>query len=151
MVEWSLNRCGCKEDKLTKNLEGYTCDCTNIHEVSIQKVKAFLPDEDQLTTLANFYKVFGDLTRTKILSALALQEMCVCDIAALLAMTKSAISHQLRTLREASLVRSRRQGKEIFYSLDDDHVVQVLTQGLSHVQEKQKIIKGETEVNALGQ
>lgn len=137
---------------MIKNQGDYSCDCSVIHEVSIQKVKALLPDEDQLTTLANFYKVFGDPTRTKILSALALQEMCVCDIASLLAMTKSAISHQLRTLREACLVMSRRQGKEIFYSLDDDHVVQVLTQGLSHVQEKLTLnkSKGESELNKVG-
>jgi ArsR family transcriptional regulator len=130
----------------------YSCDCTVVHDASIQKVKAFLPAEDQLITLANFYKVFADPTRTKILSALALQEMCVCDIAALLTMTKSAISHQLRTLRDASLVRSRRQGKEIFYSLDDDHVVQVLTQGLSHIQEKlvQNSNKGDTEQQSVG-
>lgn len=114
----------------------YTCKRTVIHDVSLQKVKAFLPDDRHILALADFYKVFGDPTRTRILSALAIQEMCVCDIAALLSMTKSAISHQLRTLREASLVKSRRNGKEIFYSLDDDHVIQVLTQGISHIQEK---------------
>jgi ArsR family transcriptional regulator len=115
-------------------------------------VKAFLPDEFQLNILADFYKVFGDLTRTKILSALALQEMCVCDIAALFNMTKSAISHQLRKLREANLVKSRRQGKEVFYSLDDEHVVQVLTQGLSHIIEKstQDKEKGDADTNLLG-
>lgn len=130
----------------------YSCDCTVIHETSIQKVRAFLPDENHLTILADFYKVFSDLTRTKILSALAIQEMCVCDIAALFDMTKSAISHQLRTLRDANLVKTRRQGKEIFYSLDDDHVVQVLTQGLSHVQEKtnKNVNEGASDTNRVG-
>ena len=137
---------------MDKKKEELACDCAVIHETSIQKVKAFLPVERHMATLADFYKVFADLTRTKILSALALQEMCVCDIAALFGMTKSAISHQLRTLRDANLVKNRRQGKEIFYSLDDDHVVQVLTQGLSHVQEKliQNITKGDTELTAIG-
>ena len=137
---------------MEKERESIACDCTVVHDASINKVKASLPDESQLNKLANFYKVFGDLTRSKILSALALQEMCVCDVAALFGMTKSAISHQLRTLREANLVRSRRQGKEVFYSLDDDHVVQVLTQGLSHIVEKSTHIndKRDAEANSLG-
>ncbi len=137
---------------MEKKLENIVCDCTVVHDNSIKKVKAFLPDETSLNILADFYKVFGDLTRTKILSALALQEMCVCDIAALFNMTKSAISHQLRKLREANLVKSRRQGKEVFYSLDDDHVVQVLTQGLSHIIEKstQDKEKGDADTNLLG-
>lgn len=137
---------------MERKLENIACDCTVVHNNSINKVKAFLPDEFQLNILADFYKVFGDLTRTKILSALALQEMCVCDIAALFNMTKSAISHQLRKLREANLVKSRRQGKEVFYSLDDEHVVQVLTQGLSHIIEKstQDKEKGDADTNLLG-
>lgn len=126
---------------MAANQNPFSCDCSVVHETTVQMVRTFLPDIEHLESLSMFYRVFGDLTRAKILSALAIHEMCVCDIATLFSMTKSAISHQLRTLREANLVKSRRDGKEVFYSLDDDHVVQVLVQGISHVQEK-SLIKG---------
>jgi DNA-binding transcriptional ArsR family regulator len=95
-----------------------------------------MPDEEELMELADLFKMFGDSTRVKIISALQLSEMCVCDIAALLGMTKSAISHQLRALRQTRLVRYRRDGKEVYYSLDDEHVKSIFAQGLLHVGEQ---------------
>lgn len=102
----------------------------------VQKTKACLPDESKLYQLSELYKVFGDSTRIRILFALAQQELCVCDIADTLEMTQSAISHQLRVLKTNKLVKSRREGKQIFYSLDDEHVNTILSQGLSHINEK---------------
>lgn len=112
------------------------CDCTMIHEDVVEKVSKELPQEEILYELAEFYKVFGDSTRIRILSALEKSEMCVCDIANLLNMTQSAISHQLRVLKKARLVKNRRDGKVIYYSLDDDHVKEILDSGLSHILEE---------------
>lgn len=112
------------------------CDCTMIHEEVVEEVREELPQEEILYELAEFYKVFGDSTRIRILSALEKSEMCVCDIANLLNMTQSAISHQLRVLKKARLVKNRRDGKVIYYSLDDDHVKEILDSGLSHILEK---------------
>ena len=94
-----------------------------------------LPDEELLYDLADLFKVFSDTTRIKILYALFEAEMCVCDIAALLGMTQSAISHQLKALKNARLVKSRRDGKTVFYSLADDHVKTIIDQGLEHILE----------------
>ena len=94
-----------------------------------------MPEETELYDLAELFKVFGDSTRIKILYVLFESEMCVCDIAALLGMTQSAISHQLRALKNARLVKSRREGKTVFYALADDHVKTIINQGLEHVQE----------------
>jgi ArsR family transcriptional regulator len=104
-----------------------------IHEEVIEKVRGKMPEDNTLTELADLFKIFGDPTRVKILSALFESEMCVCDIAALLGMTDSAISHQLRTLRQTKLVKNRREGKTIYYSLDDEHVGTIFMQGLLHV------------------
>lgn len=112
------------------------CDCTVIHEDVVNAVRRQMPDEESLMDLADFFKVFGDTTRVSILCALVKSEMCVCDIAALLGMTKSAISHQLRVLKQSKLVKNRRDGKVVYYSLDDEHVKNVFDQGLSHVEEK---------------
>ena len=111
--------------------------CTEVHEHEepVRQVKEKLPDDALLRELAELYKVFGDPTRTKILSALSICELCVCDIATCLNLTVSAASHQLRILRQAHLVKPRKSGKEVFYSLADDHVVQILACGLSHVTE----------------
>ena len=109
------------------------CDCTVIHEEVVEAVRAQMPEDEILINLADMFKVFSDSTRVKILCALQYSEMCVCDIAALLGMSKSAISHQLRALRQTRLVKSRRDGKVVFYSLDDDHVSGIFAQGLSHV------------------
>lgn len=112
------------------------CNCTIVHESIIEKVKELMPPEESLYDLAELFKVFGDTTRIKILCALFEAEMCVCDIAELLGMTQSAISHQLRALKQARLVKFRREGKVVFYSLDDDHVQSIFSLGLVHVNEK---------------
>ena len=106
-----------------------------LHEEAVAAVRKQMPDEDDLYDLAELYKVFGDSTRIKILYVLFESEMCVCDIAALLGMTQSAISHQLRALKNARLVKSRRDGKTVFYSLADEHVKTILDQGIEHVTE----------------
>jgi ArsR family transcriptional regulator, lead/cadmium/zinc/bismuth-responsive transcriptional repressor len=120
------------EDKV--NIE--SCNCTIIHEDVVHKVRECLPEDEKLYDLAELFKVFGDSTRIKILCALFQAEMCVCDIAALLSMTQSAVSHQLRVLKSARLVKFRREGKVVYYSLDDDHVKQIFDHGLVHLNEK---------------
>lgn len=112
------------------------CDCSVIHEDTVNLVKAKMPSEENLYDLAELFKVFGDTTRIKILCALVEAEMCVCDIAALLNMSQSAISHQLRILKQARLVRYRREGKIVYYAIDDEHVKQIFDQGLIHLNEK---------------
>jgi len=112
------------------------CDCDVIHEDIVNQVKSRMPREESLYDLAELFKVFGDSTRIKILWALDEAEMCVCDIAVLLNMTQSAISHQLRVLKQAKLVRNRKEGKIAYYSLDDEHVRQIFDQGLIHIHEK---------------
>jgi len=109
------------------------CDCHTIHETVVSDVRNHMPDEDNLIDLADLFKVFGDSTRVKILCALFRAEMCVCDIAVLLGMTKSSISHQLRVLKQAKLVTNRKDGKVVYYSLADDHVKTIFDQGLAHV------------------
>ena len=94
-----------------------------------------MPAEDDLDDLADFFKIFGDTTRIKKLYVLLCSEMCVCDLAQILNMTQSAISHQLRVLKQMDLVKSRREGKTIFYSLADGHITTILSQGLDHIQE----------------
>lgn len=111
------------------------CDCTIIHEDVIQDVKRRMPDDEDLLNLADVFKVFADSTRVKILCALLNSEMCVCDIGALLGMSKSSISHQLRVLKQAKLVKYRRDGKVVYYSLDDEHVRNIFDSGLCHVME----------------
>jgi DNA-binding transcriptional ArsR family regulator len=119
---------------LTEDID--RCDCTVIHEEVVSSVKEKMPEEEALLNLADLFKVFGDSTRVKIISALLHSEMCVCDIAFLLGMTKSAISHQLRALRQTKLVKYRKDGKVVYYSLDDEHVGMIFNQGLVHVCEK---------------
>ncbi len=94
-----------------------------------------IPSDDEVRALADLFKTFGDPTRLRILEALSKQELCVCDIADLLGMTQSAISHQLRVLKQQFLVKARRDGKTVFYSLADTHVSTILAQGLEHVNE----------------
>ena len=106
-----------------------------MHKDIVEKVMQDMPEEGLLYDLAEFFKVFGDSTRIRILSALSRNEMCVCDISALLSMTQSAISHQLRILKEARLVKYRREGKVVYYSLDDDHVKEIISTGLEHIKE----------------
>ncbi len=102
---------------------------------NLDLLKANLPDEQKLYDLAELFKVFGDSTRTRILSCLSTAEMCVNDLASILNMTISAVSHQLRVLRNAKLVKAQKQGKEVYYSLDDDHVIKIMECGLSHINE----------------
>ena len=112
------------------------CDCTIIHEDVVERVRGEMPDEELLFDLADLFKVFGDSTRVKIICGLFAAELCVCDIAALLGMTQSAISHQLRVLKQARLVKFRRAGKVVYYSLDDEHIKAIFNQGLNHIKEK---------------
>ena len=112
------------------------CESTEIHEDLLRTVRAKLPGEEVLYDLAELFKVFGDSTRVRILYVLFEAEVCVCDLAAALNMTQSAISHQLRILKQSKLVKSRREGKQVFYSLADDHVYAILNQGMEHVTEE---------------
>lgn len=111
------------------------CDYIHAHQDIIDTVNKKMPDEGTLYNLAELFKTFGDSTRIKILYVLFESEMCVCDIAQLLNMTQSAISHQLRSLKQAKLVNSRREGKTVFYSLSDSHVRLIIDQGMEHVTE----------------
>ena len=104
-------------------------------EALCNRVLLEMPDEESLYDLAELFKVFGDTTRIRILYVLFEAEMCVCDIAKILNMTQSAISHQLRVLKQARLVRNRREGKQIYYSLADDHVRTIIGQGMDHIEE----------------
>lgn len=101
----------------------------------MRKIQDKMPPEEELEELADFYKVFGDVTRLKILNVLLCSEMCVLDIAGAVNMSQSAISHQLRLLKQMGLVKNRREGKTIFYSLADSHIVTILSQGLDHIEE----------------
>lgn len=113
--------------------EAEHCEYMHLHQEIIDKVTEALPGDDLLCDLAELFKLFGDTTRIRILYALLESEMCVCDIAHLLHMTQSAISHQLRLLKQSRLVKCRREGKTIFYSLADDHVRTMIDQGMEHV------------------
>lgn len=112
-----------------------TCKTLHIHEEVVKKVETVIPKEERLYDLADFFKVFGDTTRIKILQSLMISEMCVCDIAILLHISQSAVSHQLKTLRSAKLVKFRKEGKTVFYSLDDDHIKTIIDMGLQHISE----------------
>ena len=111
------------------------CDCEYIHEDAVKKVSAHMSEETLLYELADFFKVFGDATRIRILWALSKSELCVCDLSAVLEMKQSAISHQLRLLKQAKLVRARREGKIVYYTLSDEHVQRIFEQGLTHIKE----------------
>lgn len=112
-----------------------SCDLMHVHERIVEKVSHEMPSEDVLFDLSELFKVFGDSTRIRILYCLFASEMCVCDIATLLTMTQSAISHQLSVLKKNKLVKSRREGKTVFYSLADSHVRTIIDQGVDHVTE----------------
>ena len=111
------------------------CDYIHAHPETIKAVEETMPPEKMLYDLAELFKIFGDSTRIKILYVLLEHEMCVCDLAQLLNMTQSAISHQLRILKQSRLVKFRREGKTIFYSLLDEHVCSILSQGMEHIKE----------------
>lgn len=118
-----------------RNEELECCEVSEVHEELLEKVRRGLPDEEKLFDLAELFKVFGDSTRIRILFALSEADVCVCDLAEALTMTASAISHQLRILKNSRLVKSRREGKSVFYSLADDHVRTIVSQGMEHVEE----------------
>lgn len=111
------------------------CEKKEIHTELVKQVNDTLPDENRLYDLAELFKTFGDSTRIRILFVLFEAEVCVCDIAEALHMTQSAISHQLRILKQSKLISSRRSGKSVFYSLADDHVKTIIAQGMEHIME----------------
>lgn len=133
MSNCSINNKSKEGDFLVKN--ELFCDCEVIHGDIVEKVKKNIPPEDVLYDLSDFFKVLGDSTRIKILWALDESELCVCDLASLLNMTKSAISHQLSSLKQANLVKYRKEGKVVFYSLADDHVKEIYEKGMEHIRE----------------
>lgn len=115
--------------------EAPVCSFLVAHPDAIARVRQTLPEDDTLLDVSELFKVLGDSTRCKILFVLLVSEMCVCDLSQLLGMSVSAVSHQLRILRQAQLVRYRREGKTVFYALADEHVRTLLSQGMEHVQE----------------
>ncbi len=117
------------------NNETPSCEYMHIHEDLVKKVEESMPVSEELFDLAELFKVFGDSTRIKILYVLFEAEMCVCDIAQILNMTVSAISHQLRILKQARLVKFRKEGKSVFYSLADDHIKKIIDNGIEHINE----------------
>lgn len=120
---------------MAEDKEILCCDTTEVHEELVKIVNETMPEETELYDLAELFKVFGDSTRIRILFVLSAAEVCVCDLAKALNMTQSAISHQLRILKQNKLVRSRREGKSIFYSLADGHVSTIIAQGREHIEE----------------
>ena len=112
------------------------CEVTEVHEDLLKVVREKMPSEDELYDLAELFKIFGDSTRIRILFVLLEAEVCVCDLAEALSMTQSAVSHQLRILKASKLVKSRREGKTAYYSLADDHVLSIISQGLEHIEEE---------------
>lgn len=115
----------------------FVCDCNVIHQDVVDKITSEMLKDDLFYTIADFFKILGDTTRTKILFALDKEEMCVCDIANVLNMSKSSISHQLGTLRRSGIVRCRKEGKEVYYMLDDDHVKKVIEVAIEHIEHKE--------------
>lgn len=116
-------------------LEVECCETFHLHENLIHQVEGGMPDEERIQELADFFKVFGDVTRIKILCVLLQSELCVCDLAEVVGMTQSAVSHQLRLLKQMKLVKNRREGKTVFYSLEDGHIQSILNQGMEHIVE----------------
>lgn len=111
------------------------CQEETVHEDAVESVRTQLPPDELLYDLAELFKIFGDSTRIKILYALLERELCVCDIAKLMDVTQSAVSHQLRVLKSSKLVKFRRDGKTVYYSLADEHVIRILSQGMEHIEE----------------
>ncbi len=111
------------------------CEETHVHPEVLEKVNADMPEEEELYDLAELFKVFGDSTRIRILFVLFEAEVCVCDLAEALSMTQSAVSHQLKILKQARLIKSRREGKQVYYSLSDDHVSTIIAMGREHIEE----------------
>lgn len=119
-----------------KNKSAISCDCDKVHDEIVAESRKTMPEDENIFRLADFMSMFSDSSRIRILWALDGGELCVCDIAALLGMTKSAVSHQLRLLRDNDLVRNRRAGREIYYSLADSHVREIIEKAMEHINEK---------------
>ncbi len=119
------------ELKMSKN--EFICDCNIIHEDIVKKVLNTMIQQEKINKISDFFKILGDSTRAKIIAALDQNEMCVCDIANVLQMTKSSVSHQLAILRKAKLVKYRKEGKTVYYSLSDNHVQEVFESALDHI------------------
>lgn len=117
-------------------MENLSCDCNIIHEEVVYNTKKKLEEIKIFNDVSNFFKIIGDTTRTKILFSLDNNEMCVCDISNTLGMSKSSISHQLSVLKENGIIKSRRSGKEVYYTLDDEHVSEVFEVALEHINHK---------------
>lgn len=124
------------EEYMVKN--EFVCDCNVIHQDIVDKITDQIPEEKTFDNLAEFFKLIGDPTRLKILFALDKEEVCVCDIANILSMSKSSISHQLAVLRKSEIIKCRKQGKEVYYTLDDNHVNEVFEIALNHINHKNK-------------
>ncbi|GLB28849.1 transcriptional regulator [Lacrimispora amygdalina] len=124
-----------EEKRVIQDGEIDQCDFICVHENVVNQVLKVMPKDQQLMDLADFFKIFGDPTRVRILYVLSQSQMCVCDIANLLQMGQSAISHQLRVLKQMRLVKFRREGKTVFYSLADGHIETILAQGMEHISE----------------
>ena len=122
------------DDYKMKNVPVCQIDC--IHEELVEEIKKEIPKDEILYDLSDFFKTLGDSTRMKIWFVLFKTERCVCEIAKLIGMTQSAVSHQLRVLKQARLIKFRKEGKIVYYSLDDEHVKQIFDQGLEHILEK---------------
>lgn len=121
--------------RITEDENQFSCDCEVIHEDVVRRVHAVMPDKMEFRDLANLFKMFSDTTRIKILWALSCEQMCVCDLAALLGMTKSAVSHQLKSLRFAKLVKYEQRGKVVYYSIEDENVQDIFEKGFAHLKE----------------
>ena len=124
-----------EKEKKKEKQSADCCDQVFVHEDLVKKVNEGMPEEEELYDLAELFKVFGDSTRIRILFVLFEAEVCVCDLAEVLHMTQSAVSHQLKILKQAKLVSARREGKSVFYSLADDHVRTIIAQGREHIEE----------------
>ena len=132
-VEQLFNYKGEKMKIHEKNIP--VCECDELHADIVEKKRGSMPDENTVYDLADFFKIFGDSTRMSILFAIDGEPMCVCDIAELLGMTKSAVSHQLKILRQSDLITYRKSGKNVFYTLADDHVRDIIEKALEHIKE----------------
>lgn len=124
-------------DRTEKNASE-TCEFSVIHEDVLARVRERMPDEDPVYEVSELFKVFGDSTRARIICALNIEEMCVCDLSALLNMTQSAVSHQLRLLKVSRIVKSRKQGRVVYYSLDDTHIGQIFAMAFDHIMEERE-------------
>lgn len=118
-----------------ERMDSPCCEENLVHQDAVEQVRGLLPPDETLYDLAELFKIFGDSTRVKILYALLESELCVCDIAKLMEVSQSAVSHQLRVLKTCKLVKFRREGKTVYYSLADEHVIRILSQGMEHILE----------------